>query len=648
MGYKMETKRLCIYFFYDKNGVVDEYVNYQIEALRKYFSWIHFVVNGKLSKESKEKIQLLVDEIYERDNKGNDIGAYKAAIDHIGWDEIKKYDEMVVMNFTIFGPVYPLDEVFGWAEEGKYDFWGLTWDTKTDWLGTTDYLHYNSNPYHIQSYFICFRKPLLNSNLLEQFYSEIPEECTYAQSGCFYEYAFPGYFEEYGYKGGVYCDDIDRNYPLLHNPAYLIEKYKMPFFKKRSFYHHYTDVLDNTAGEATKCLIECIESKTEYSMDLVWDSVLRSCNLSDIVRCAQLNRVLPKNIDASEKKDSDVKVGLVFHAYYEDLFDENILYVSNFPEETGILFTTNTDEKKSLLEKKLGEINRKGTVIVIENRGRDVSSLLVGAAEFVKKYDLICFSHDKKSEHVAPLSVGRSWAYKLNENLYPTREFVRNVINIFEKEARLGIAFPSYPDHGIYGQVIQSGWTANYDNTRDLLNDFDVHVKTDGRALCVAPLGTCFWFRPKALSKLYKGYDGDGWHYSDFPCEPNRNDWTILQAVEHSYAYFAQDAGYYPAFIYSDSWAAVEFTNLEFMRTSSVNMRNDMNRMVEEAIFGRAIDNNSEERNCSRDSSSNFVGIRDSLNLLSNAIKVRHYGLWKLLAPARLIGHMYFQHKFNK
>ncbi len=645
----MMTNRLCIYFFYDREGFVDEYVIYQLKELRKYFSWIHFVVNGILADQSKIAVTSLVDEVYERENKGNDIGAYKAAIKHIGWDEIKKYDEMVVMNFTCFGPVYPLDEVFNWADSGKYDFWGFTWDTKTDWLGTKEYLHYNKNPYHYQSYFICFRKPLLGSDLLERFYEEIPEECTYAQSGCFYEYAFPGYFEEYGYRGGIYCDDDERNYPLLHNPVYLLEKYKMPFFKKRNFYHHYTDALNYTAGEATKRLIEYIENKTEYPMDMVWDSVLRSCNLADIVRCAQLNRILPKYIDTLEGNYSKLKVGLVFHAYYEELFDENIRYVENFPIDTGILFTTNAQEKKELLEKKLQEIDRKGTVIVIGNRGRDVSSLLVGAADFVKKHDLVCFTHDKKSDHVKPLSVGKSWSYKITENLYPTKEYVKNVIGLFENEERLGIAFPSYPNHGIYGKVIQSGWTANFENTRDLLNDFGVHVKIDNRALCVAPLGTCFWFRTKALEKLFMGYDGKGWDYSDFPCEPNRKDWTILQAVEHAYAYFAQDAGYYPVFIYSDDFAEIEFTNLEFLRSSSEGMREAMDQICIEAIYGKAERNNCNlgEECKTQESREEFVGIRDSLNLLSNAIKVRHYWLWKCMAPFRYVGHKYFKTRYG-
>lgn len=66
-----------------------------------------------------------------------------------------------------------------------------------------------------------------------------------------------------------------------------------PFLKSSSFFHHYTDVLNHSAGEATARLIRFLQEETDYDMDLVWESILRTCSLSDVVRCAQLNRVLP-------------------------------------------------------------------------------------------------------------------------------------------------------------------------------------------------------------------------------------------------------------------------------------------------------------------------------------------------------------------
>ncbi len=632
------AKRACIYFIYDKDGIIDDYILCQLSALRDSVSYIHCVINGRVSEEGKTALSDIADEVYIRENKGNDIGAYRAAITHIGWEELKDYDELVLMNNTCFGPVYPFHEVFDWAKEQNLDFWGLTWGLKTDWLGRRDYLHYNKSKIHIQSYFLVIRKPLLGSSLLIDFFDEIPDDATYAVSGSVYEYAFPGYFEERGYKGGVYCDIADDyNYPLLHDPIRLLRDYRMPLFKKRSFFHHYTDVLNNTAGEATVRLLRFVEDYTDYDISLVWKSILRTGSLSDIVRCAQLNRVLPRD---SVMPRGEMNVGLIYHAYYEDLFDEDIAYMSNMPEGSGLLITTNSQDKKTVLEEKLKAAGLQGEVLVIKNRGRDVSSLLVGGADFVFKYDLVCFAHDKKTSQVLPNSIGRSWAYKINENIFATKAYVSNVIALFEKEEQLGIAFPSYPNHSGYSYNLGTGWTGNFSNTQKLLKKFGVDVKINEHTLCVAPLGTCFWFRPQALKKLFAGITGDGWSYQDFPREPNRTDQTILHAVERSYAYFAQDAGYYPVFLYNDLYTEIELTNLEFVKAGSTEMRAWVDRLALEAL---GVFQEDSDKQCNGkflqyyDQNCNY-GIRRSLKHLAMALRCRFPRFWAMILPFRRIG----------
>lgn len=632
---KNTPKRLAVYFIYDKDGIVDDYIIYQLKDLGKNVSFLHCVINGVLTPESKARPEEVSDEVFERENKGNDIGAYKAALEHIGWEKISEYDELILANYTCFGPVYPFKEVFDWSEKQDVELWGLTYDEKTDWLKTKDYLHYNKDTKHIQSYFLAFRKPLVGSKFLTDFFREIPVDTTYVMSGCVFEYAFPGYFEEYGYKSAVYCDDTtDINYQLLFNPVNLLKTYRMPLFKKRSFFHHYNNVLSNSAGEATFELIHFLETETNYDMSMVWRSILRTASLSDLVRCAQLNRVLSSKAVLGDTGSS--KIGVVYHAFYEDLFDESLSYLNNFPENTDFLITTNSEEKKEILQKKLKNMTIAAQVVVTENRGRDVSALLVGAADFVRKYDLICFAHDKKTTQIKPASVGRSWNYKLHQNMFGTKEYVANVISTFEKEEFLGIAFPSPPNHHNYSYSIGSGWLCNYNNTHKLLKDFGVNVKMNEHTLCVAPLGTCFWFRPKALKKLFDGYNGSGWKYGDFPKEPNRYDQTILHAIERSYAYFAQDAGYYPAYLYNSEFTAIELTNLEFCKVGSGEMRAWTEKLVLDSIGDHKEDSMSNNAPL-YDQKVNY-GIKESLVHLAYAIRCKYPRFWGFLLPLRRLG----------
>ncbi len=38
-------------------------------------------------------------------------------------EKLVKFDEMIMMNFTIMGPVYPLNEMFECMDAKDLDFW---------------------------------------------------------------------------------------------------------------------------------------------------------------------------------------------------------------------------------------------------------------------------------------------------------------------------------------------------------------------------------------------------------------------------------------------------------------------------------------------------------------------------------------------
>lgn len=47
-----------------------------------------------------------------RENKGFDVWAYKSALEHYGWSRLEEYDEIIMLNSTMIGPVFPLRETF--------------------------------------------------------------------------------------------------------------------------------------------------------------------------------------------------------------------------------------------------------------------------------------------------------------------------------------------------------------------------------------------------------------------------------------------------------------------------------------------------------------------------------------------------------
>ena len=119
-------KRLGIVLFFDKDGIVDDYFEYYVKSLRPFYAELCIVVNEFLNPAGTEKLKQLSDKLIIRKNVGMDVMAYREAIESYGFDNIKQYDEMLLTNYTSFGPFYPLSEMFD-AMDAKHDidFWSI-------------------------------------------------------------------------------------------------------------------------------------------------------------------------------------------------------------------------------------------------------------------------------------------------------------------------------------------------------------------------------------------------------------------------------------------------------------------------------------------------------------------------------------------
>ena len=75
-------KRACILFFYDKDGIADEYNFYNLKELRTVCDYILVVINGKLAPESRDRLADVCDDMFVRKNEGFDAWAYKDGIEY--------------------------------------------------------------------------------------------------------------------------------------------------------------------------------------------------------------------------------------------------------------------------------------------------------------------------------------------------------------------------------------------------------------------------------------------------------------------------------------------------------------------------------------------------------------------------------------
>ncbi|PWM34404.1 MAG: rhamnan synthesis protein F [Clostridiales bacterium] len=560
-------QRVGVFLFYDKDGIVDGYIDHYLKELRKVTEYLVVVVNGKLTPEGREKFSKLSDDFFVRENVGYDVWAYHDALDYIGWDELKKYDELILANYTLFGPFYPLSEAFAAMEDKKCDWWGLhrRYENRsiTTYFGKP--LKYGYLPEVTLSNFWVIRKKLLHSYEFWHYWANIPPISSYIDACLYHEPTFTMTMCDAGYTFDTFDGESQRGVyrtPTIQGAYDQISRLKVPFVRKKAFYDP-NGTLD-LASDVPQQIFKYLAEHTEYDCDLIWENLLRTVNQYDLKNWLNLNQILP--MDYSVAKPAHTAIAVIFHAFYIDIMERYLHNIAAFPEGTDFFFTTDTEEKKAELQKLLLPYENRFqiTYSLVENRGRDVSALLIGCRDVVlsKKYDLICFMHDKKGlgSQSAYTYIGQSFSDCCFENIAPTADYVNNVVDLFNRQTKLGIAVPPPPKNADYYKIIGGSWAsdANYPNVQKLLSQLNISVPLDPQKPPVAPYGTVFWFRPNALLPLFERE----WRYTDFPVEPSANDGELPQAIERAYSLIAQGRGYYPSVVMSSSYAEQEVTRM--------------------------------------------------------------------------------------
>lgn len=560
-----DAKRYGIYVFYDKDGIVDEYNYYFLEDLRKNLSRLLIICNGDVRPEGLKRFQEIADEVVVRENKGFDITSYKLGIERYGYEELNQFDEVMVLNSTTYGPFYPFSEMFAAMDQRDVDFWGITkfHQVPFDPFGT---IKYGYIPEHIQSYFMVFRRSFFETEDFQNFWRNLPQIHSYEEAVGFYETVFTKDFSDKGYKWDVYVNSSDLEHytydPLRDFPRRMIEERKCPVIKRRSFFHDYGEAFSRSGGEGSREAFDFIEEKLDYDVGLIWKNILRLENQADVKKRMHLNYVLSSKLPLKQNPGK-LTACLVLHIYYQELAQYCYQYVTSMPEGTDIYITVPSEEKKEYVEKVFEPLKGyKWEIRVVGNRGRDVAPFLVGCKDIIDKYDLICKVHDKKVYQVMPMSIGESWAYKCFENLLKNKTFVENVIATFEENPFLGMLTPPVPNHGPYYPTCGKGeWGDNFAVTKEVSEQLGVKVNMTRDKEPVAPLGSMFWVRTKALKSLF----AHDWEYEEFPQEPIETDATVLHAIERVYPFCVQQEGYYPALLMVDTYARIEFTNWKFI-----------------------------------------------------------------------------------
>lgn len=546
-------KRLGIFYFDNVNRVVDKYIEYLLDDVMNNVSYLIIICCETLDRDNKNKLENYTKDIVILDDFAVEFYAYKDILkNYIGFNKLNNYNELLIFNNNFYGPIYQLKEIFDKMNTKKCDFWGLINRGK---------IIDCENKEEIDLDFFVIRSGLLNSKHFEDFWLNLTDYENF-------EYDFKTYFEELNFISDVFVDiySYEKKYFLrpidwsIKKPIELMKYYKFPIIKRKSLFK------ETNLVSSGKYILEYIKDYTNYDIDMIWDYIIKNYNVQQIYQEVGLHYVLSDS--SSINFETDDKVAVLIHLYYEETVFECFEYIRNIPSFIDIYITTmqeTTYIKVKDLSKNQNNIKK---IIYLPNRGRDIAALLVGFSEYTNQYDIFCFIHDKISHKNSTIIIGEGFRKTGWNSMLKNNHYIKNALNIFKENPRIGMLVAPYPKYSAETNVMIDWWYGTLHNTVKLLDRIGVESdKVDSRYPPLT-IGTTFWCRADAINQLIN-YE---FVIEDFPKEPlgSPENGAINYAVEMIFSFIAQKNGYSTAVIESVDLAENKLLLNNNMRIYSV------------------------------------------------------------------------------
>ena len=166
-----------------------------------------------MTSESKKELDCLVDDVLFRENKGLLAGSWIDGIEYLGWNKLYKYDELLMLNDSFFGPFYPLDEMFESMEKSEADFYGAIRNFEEKRLNVIEGRTLKHGFFRGSiAYFYVIKKNLLHSNEFRKYWSQKPVIKEDWDTYFFAEIDFFDFVLDSGFKVDSYQSDMLKDY----------------------------------------------------------------------------------------------------------------------------------------------------------------------------------------------------------------------------------------------------------------------------------------------------------------------------------------------------------------------------------------------------------------------------------------------------
>lgn len=243
-------------------------------------------------------------------------------------------------------------------------------------------------------------------------------------------------------------------------------------------------------------------------------------------------------------------ITVIVFLYYEESLNYYLSYINKIPSFIDIYIVSSNENLYSKCLKFLRKKRNKVRFVNCQNRGRDISALLVACKDIALKYEYICYIHDKKRKNYIPEEDFNFWIENLWGNTLGSENYIINILNVLDENKEIGLLVPPEPIGMRLSSYYNNAWGDNYEITWKLADKLNLKCDIDYEKSPIT-LGTVFWAKSIALKKLFD----KNWKYEDFDEEPLKDDGTISHAIERILGYVAQDAGYNTGTVMNTSYA---------------------------------------------------------------------------------------------
>lgn len=120
-------QRLLIYSYNESSGIIGNATKFLLSEFSKVMDRMIIVCNAYLSPKGRSELKKITNDVYCLSCKNTILVVYADAIvNYCGVNKILEYDEIILMDDSVWGPLYSIEDIFAEMEKRECDYWQIS------------------------------------------------------------------------------------------------------------------------------------------------------------------------------------------------------------------------------------------------------------------------------------------------------------------------------------------------------------------------------------------------------------------------------------------------------------------------------------------------------------------------------------------